>query len=515
MSQSTRKHISSRPWRLTIAIASMLGPLEPAARGQIYIPFDCDLFESQRIERSERLFGDSIALHGNAMVVGAPEATRDPFGVTGIAHAYDRDGQGRWVHRAAIIASDTTEGDRFGCAVSMEGDTLVIGARYADGNEPEAGAAYVFLRNAQGEWTERKKIVAPDGTSRDSFGDALSISGDKLIVGAPNDGELGFSSGSIYFFARGSQEEWVFVNKALASDGSSSDTFGGRVDISGDRAIVSAHWNNGGTAYVFERGTNGLWTERARLRNPTGISGYFSWAVSISGDRLVVTDYSSPVAGRAFVFGRDGAGNWTHVSTLVAWNPQPLGQLGRAVAIDGDRILVGAAGNSYLGEGSAYVFVDEGENNWVLARRLIPSDYRNVATFGMRLALDGSSIAVTDFAYRKIYAYDADDPRCLPIIRLEGECPGAMAIRVLNASPFGEVGFLFGQGFRYTVPRGLPCAGTYFEIGGGAIGWRRALADENGEVTVRFRIPSNECGVYRVQAIDGSTCQVTNFVRIR
>ena len=106
--------------------------------------------------------------------------------------------------QAYLKASNTQEGDRFGAAVAMSGDTLVIGADEEDSNArgvngsqsnndaQDAGAAYVFVRNGT-TWTQEAylkpsntRAPAP-GQSGSAFGAAVAISGDTLVVGAPNE----------------------------------------------------------------------------------------------------------------------------------------------------------------------------------------------------------------------------------------------------------------------------------------------------------------------------------------
>ena len=87
---------------------------------------------------------------------------------------------------AKLVASNAAAADYFGVSVALDADTLVIGA-YGDDygvDTTDSGAAYVFVR-AAGVWSQQA-YLKPSNTERfDSFGRAVSVSGDTVVVGAP------------------------------------------------------------------------------------------------------------------------------------------------------------------------------------------------------------------------------------------------------------------------------------------------------------------------------------------
>jgi len=135
-----------------------------------------------------------------------------------------------------LTASDSTAGDEFGYAAAISGDTIVVGAWNNDGAGSDAGAAYVFERNQGGadNWGQVKKLTASDAAVNDSFGKAVAIDGDRLVVGAP--ATVNFSTvGAAYVFERneGGSNNWGEKQKLLASDAWPNDKFGNAVAISG------------------------------------------------------------------------------------------------------------------------------------------------------------------------------------------------------------------------------------------------------------------------------------------
>ena len=93
------------------------------------------------------------------------------------------DGGVEYLQRAKLTADDGAADDYFGSSVSIDGDTMVVGAYEKDSGK---GAVYVFTRNTAGDltsgWTELAKLTASDGSANDNFGHSVSIDGDTVVV---------------------------------------------------------------------------------------------------------------------------------------------------------------------------------------------------------------------------------------------------------------------------------------------------------------------------------------------
>lgn len=125
---------------------------------------------------------------------------------------------------------------------------MVAGAPYDDDKGSSSGSAYIFDRNYDGSgdgwgYDRVKKITASDGAAGDCFGWSVDISGGVAVVGAYGDDDKGSGSGSAYIFQKdaGGTNNGGFVKKLLALDGAAGDAFGHAVSISGDRAVVGAY----------------------------------------------------------------------------------------------------------------------------------------------------------------------------------------------------------------------------------------------------------------------------------
>ncbi len=365
-------------------------------------------------------FGSSVAMTGSTVVVGAPQEDSSGTGVnsgmqsdnsswdSGAAYVFVKSG-GIWSQQAYLKASNAGPDDRFGHAVDISGDTIVVSAITEESNGvgvnsgagannsmDSAGAVYVFVRNGS-TWTQEAYIKASNTGSTDRFGSGLAISGDTIVVGAFRESSRGTGvntgmqsdnssllSGAAYVFTRNSTlwTQEAFLKASNAEDG---DMFGWSVDISGATIVVgavqedssgtgvngSAQADNGlawaGAAYVFTK-ANGAWSQQAYLKaSNTGANDRFGGTVAVSGDFVVVGakgedsdgigvngggqgNDDAISAGAAYVFERSGT-TWTQQAYLKASNTDALDSFGGDVDVSGNVIVVGAVGESGDGTG--------------------------------------------------------------------------------------------------------------------------------------------------------------------
>jgi len=155
---------------------------------------------------------------------------------------------------------------------------------------------------------------------------------------------------------------------------------------------------NAGTAYVFARDTNGLWTAPQRLVAPVAESGSeFGGAVAISGDIAVIGARisavgSSAAAGKVYVY-RRVAGVWTIEATLTASVVGPGAKFGSAVAMAAGRIVVGAPEDQVTGGGSVAVY-ERVASTWTKVATLVATDLSQNDFFGSAVAASEDVIAV-------------------------------------------------------------------------------------------------------------------------
>ena len=299
-------------------------------------------------------------------------------------------------------------GDEFGKAVAIDGNWLIVGAQFDDEMGKDRGAAYVFERTpgAANAWTQTTKLTAADGAFRDFFGQTVAISGTHAVVGAPEDDDLGNQSGSAYVFERNPVDgRWSQVAKLTANDGEANDSFGSAVTIAGDTVIVGANEhshqgvNNNGAAYVFQRNpSNSSWEQVAKLTANDGDElDRFGFAVALVGERALIgapfDDDQSNVGGSAYIFERTAdTNNWSQIAKLTAADPTLGNQFGHSVALTNEQALIGSPEDDDIGSGSgaAYMFqYDSSNNSWSQLNKLIAND-------GAAFDLFGSAVSLSD-----------------------------------------------------------------------------------------------------------------------
>jgi hypothetical protein len=245
---------------------------------------------------SSDYFGYSVSISGPWIVVGA-YYDDDGGSNSGSAYVFQLTSSGTWTYAEKLIAPDDYSSDYFGYSVAISGSWIVVGAYADDDGGSASGSAYVWQRTDSGSWEYGNKIIAPDDYSSDYFGSSVSISGSWLVVGAYNDDDDGSSSGSAYVFQLTSSGSWTYAEKLTAPDAAASDYFGQSVSISGSRIIVGAYQDddtasNSGSAYVFQLAENGSWEFAEKVASPDAASGdYFGASVGISDSWIVSGAY--------------------------------------------------------------------------------------------------------------------------------------------------------------------------------------------------------------------------------
>ena len=194
-------------------------------------------------------FGFSGAISGDIIVVGSLNDD-DAGGDSGSAYVFDAT-TGQQLHK--LTAGDAEAGDRFGISVSVSGDTIVVGAYWDDDAGSKSGSAYLFNATTG---QQLHKLTADDAATDDLFGWAVSVSGNSIVVGAPApyDFDAGSWTGSAYVFDVNTGQQ---LCKLIADDAATDDRFGDSVSVSGDIIVVGASGNDdagwdSGSAYVFQ-----------------------------------------------------------------------------------------------------------------------------------------------------------------------------------------------------------------------------------------------------------------------
>ncbi|MCI0485275.1 MAG: Ig-like domain-containing protein [Blastocatellia bacterium] len=205
---------------------------------------------------ADDLLGGSVSISGDTVAVGAEADMIGENEDQGSAYVFVRNGT-TWTQQAKLVANDGSEDDAFGDSVSVSGNTVVVGSSFdIVGGNIEQGSAYVFVRNGTA-WTQQAKLTASDGTIENYFGTSVAISGDRVVIGAPFGASTGDQrTGTAYLFMR-QGTNWSEQEKLTPSDGAANDSFGEAVAISENNVVIGAFSDdigansNQGSAYGF------------------------------------------------------------------------------------------------------------------------------------------------------------------------------------------------------------------------------------------------------------------------
>lgn len=415
-------------------------------------------------------FSYALSSSGNTLAVGAWGEASMATGIdgnqmsegasaSGAVYVFVRNGVA-WTQQAYLKASNTGAGDHFGWSVSLDADTLAVGAHQEasvatgiNGNQQDnsaanAGAVYVFARNGS-IWSQQAYLKGANTGGGDHFGEALSLSGNTLAVGAFREdsvttgingnpaNEAALDSGAVYVFVRNGTA-WSQQAYVKASNTSPGDYFGSAVSLSGSILAVGAPYEDSsstgiggdqnnddaldaGATYVFVRNSN-TWTQQKYIKaSNSQLNDLFGAGLSLSGETLAVTsaaessaatgvngdqaNNSAFKAGAVYVFAREG-GTWYQQAYLKASNAGMEDLFGISICLDGDTLAIGAAGessaatgisgnqldNSAYRAGAAYLFTRSG-TNWSQQAYFKASNTKTYHVFGAALSLSGNTLA--------------------------------------------------------------------------------------------------------------------------
>lgn len=268
--------------------------------------------------------------------------------------------QDSWKLQTRLTPSAGSAGDVFGHTVALRGNTLLVGAPADAPNGTEVGAVYVFSR-VGGAWSEVQKISPPDSGSNSMFGMALALDAERIVVGAPQDAKLAQSGGTAFTFVLDSGK-WRFEQRIDPMSAGTAKTFGYWTQLASDELLIGAPGIEGanprGAIHPF-RLEGGAWKEGKSVQPPysrqadlfgahallygpmlvVSANGDSSGAEGIDGDGSRSDSYLS---GAVHMFAPDGSGGWRSTTYFKADAPGPMDYFGVSVATGTSALFVGA-----------------------------------------------------------------------------------------------------------------------------------------------------------------------------
>ncbi|MCP3920029.1 MAG: hypothetical protein GY711_31250 [bacterium] len=234
--------------------------------------------------QNQEVFGRVIDFDGNTLAAGSPHYDFMQAN-DGAAYVWEWSSAGPGAMTMLTSPSGPSAG-RFGSAVAVDGDTLVVGEEYSNVVAGAAGAVHVYVRPA-GVWTLQQTLTLGSTAFNANFGASVDLEGDRLVVGGPGHD----SWGGAWVFER-TGTVWAETAHLVGSNLAWGDQFGRDVALSGDTVLVGAPLHGGagideGAAYVF-REVGGIWSEEQKLEPSLGTqSARFGVSVDLERDLVV------------------------------------------------------------------------------------------------------------------------------------------------------------------------------------------------------------------------------------
>ncbi|MDX1443350.1 MAG: hypothetical protein R3270_06175 [Gammaproteobacteria bacterium] len=405
-----------------------------------------------------------LSADGQTMVVGAykedgngTDESDNSMTDSGAVYVFVRDG-GNWTQQAYLKADNADPEDHFGGSldISAGGNTIAVGAPWedssaqsinpganakADNSQSDAGAVYVFTRDASGNWSQQAYIKASDLNDYDELGSDVTLSntGDRLVAGASGKGNYGF----VYTFNRDSDGNWTEDADSLVPPGPGGDRFGQAVAISGDGQTLAVGQetpqntiSNYGKVHVYTRGS-GIWNDTAHFTADNN-DAYDNFATDVQlsddGTTLAVGAYGegsngtginsgtqanndADDAGAVYVYTSADRTNWSEQAYIKASNTDGADRFGIALDLSGlgDTLVVGArresstgtgvnpgsqTSNGDVGSGAVYVFKRSAEA-WQQTDFIKASNTNGGDKFGFSVAISDDTDTLAVGAHRE------------------------------------------------------------------------------------------------------------------
>ncbi|HUF61495.1 MAG TPA: hypothetical protein VMN36_05420 [Verrucomicrobiales bacterium] len=419
-------------------------------------------------------FGSSVKISDGRLIAGASGFSGDREHV-GIAYVYDLDGGDSTSPAAVLESPSPAQGDAFGSAVDLSGHRAVVGALRGDGGDLDSGEAFVYDLSHD-EPSSSVLVLDNPNPSRDGlFGAGVAISGSWVVVGAPSDDTDGDAAGIVYVYDVSRASPGTPVYTIRHPRPLQTAYFGNAVAISGMRVVIGAPGGGSGMVFVYDLDGGSPAVPVLEVRNPEpGGGDFFGGSVAIDGRHMAVgaprDDHGARDSGSVYAYDLEGPSPNVPVGTFRNPRPAQEDSFGWSVDVYGSRIVAGVPGSDLGGRDSGWAYVFDldsptpGEPAAEL-KKLLPKAGDH---FGTSVTIEGTTVAagvpLDDFvAFDKgaVYIFGPSDGRA-PEIRIEQpdgvELATAGTVIPFERSAIGSAGSVRVFRIRNTGSRALTIA---------------------------------------------------------
>jgi len=326
----------------------------------------------------------------------------------GAAYIYKRQPNGNWEETQKLISPNIEALGYFGFNVAIDGDYALVGAFNEDhSGAGNAGRVYAYHRDINDQWILGDSLMIDNPGNNDYFGRNLAIAGEYALIGAygndfdENDANSLNDAGAVFLFQRQADNSYSLIRKLVAFDRAVDDNFGKYLDIDNQGLVVGAFNKDQGIGLVdagaaygisctdpvcdFENITS---ADLQKIRAPDQNNfESFGWDVAISGNWVIAGksgESDQPGGGTgsgtgAAYFYHWENGQWVGKQKVFAPDFSNGARFGRAIAIDGPVCVIGAGTesedangqNTLFGAGAAYIFELQANNQWMPVQKIV------------------------------------------------------------------------------------------------------------------------------------------------
>ena len=333
-------------------------------------------------------FGSAVAVGEDEVFIGEPGNKITP----GFVYVYRAD-DGDWMETSVLARADATDGDGFGQAIVVNGETLLVSA-----TETASGAVIVFRKQGS-RWNEVGRFSPTNGLEGDRFGGVMAASGELVLAGAAGRND---NTGSAYVFRR-QQDSWTEIAELIPDaggepiedeEGDVSATrparFGAAVAIAGEWAMIGAPEENGsGSVYVYRNEGDG-WNQFAKLPSEAAEEDAdFGSTITLWQDKALIAATGANRVGAVHLYQFDDeTRRWAVEATLTPFDGTPDSMFGASIVVDDTELLVGAPGAD-RSQGRIYRFGRNNDGHWTSVTKIATSGLGRRTNFASSLAKRG------------------------------------------------------------------------------------------------------------------------------
>jgi C1A family cysteine protease len=303
---------------------------------------------------------------------------------------------------ALIKANDATADDYFSNAISLDNDRVLSGAF----REDSGGSAYLYIRNSNGSYSQSVKIISSDIQPDDSLGFDVSMDGNLIVLGAPKEDENGSDAGAVYLFKYFEVDQSALeLVKLRSQDTVAGDHFGSAVYISGDLVLVGApEHNSTGAVYLYKYSSfdNSL-TQKVKFTASSLADGVgFGSEVRMDDNKILVATSSGEAA---YLFTYNNIDDTIEeIYTFVSSDNQPGDLFGSQIDMRLNSMIIGSPGSD-----SAYLYRYNGSSVAPYEKKITVDSSGSGVKFSSDVAISETKVLIGSVNEDSVYLYNYNE----------------------------------------------------------------------------------------------------------